>query len=161
MNLTAHTVRVVHCKGGKATIRGFHTTATDALARWMDTRKALGIRTGTLFCTLQGGPLHDQYVQNLLHRLGGCAGVDKRVHPRGPRHTFAVEFGGTPVTVISMLLGHSSTAVTSLYLGYLTNAQAAAALEGRQPASSGELKGSAELPDNGPSTDYSVRANMK
>ena len=37
---------------------------------------------------------------------------------------------GTPVTVISKLLGHSSTAVTSRYLDHLTNAQAVTMLEG-------------------------------
>ena len=44
----------------------------------------------------------DQYVRNLLHRLGERAGIDKRVHPHGLRHTFAVELeaAGTPVTVI-------------------------------------------------------------
>ena len=49
--------RVLHGKGNKATVRGFHPTATDALARWIDTRKSLGLRNGPLFCTLDGGPL--------------------------------------------------------------------------------------------------------
>ena len=34
VNLTADTVRVLHGKGDKATTRGFHPSATDALARW-------------------------------------------------------------------------------------------------------------------------------
>ena len=41
-----HSIRVLHGKGDKATTRGFHPTATDALARWIDTRKARGIRRG-------------------------------------------------------------------------------------------------------------------
>jgi site-specific recombinase XerD len=131
VSLTRHTIRVLHGKGGKPTTRGFHPSATDALARWLDERKKLGLRGGTLFCTLQGGPLHPQYARNLLHRLGPRAGIDKRLHPHGLRHTFAVELehAGTPVTVISKLLGHSSTAVTSRYLDHLTNAQAVTALE--------------------------------
>ena len=54
-----------------------------------------------------GGPVHPQYVRNLLHRLGEKAGVDKRVHPRGFRHSYAVDLvhAGVPVTVISKLLG--------------------------------------------------------
>ena len=54
------------------------------------------------------------------------------MHPHGLRHTFAVELehAGTPVTVISKLLGHSSIAVTSRYLDHLTNAQAVTVLEG-------------------------------
>ena len=99
VDLRRHTVRVLHGKGDKATTRGFHPSATDALARWTDTRKVMGIKNGTLFCTLAGGPLHPQYVRNLLHRLGARAGVDKRVHPHGLRHTYAVELekAGVPV----------------------------------------------------------------
>jgi len=128
ISLAAHTVRVLHGKGGKATTRGFHPSADDALARWIDTRRQLG--RGPLFCTLRGGSLSGQYVRNLLHRLGTAAGIDKRVHPHGLRHAFAVELeaAGTSVTVISKLLGHSSTAVTSRYLDHLTNAQAVTAL---------------------------------
>ena len=130
VNLDARTIRVLNGKGGKATTRSFHPTAADALARWLDTRKQLGLRNGPLFCTLKGGSLHPQYVRNLLHRLAPAAGVDKRVHPHGFRHTFAVELeeAGTPVTVISKLLGHSSIAVTARYLEHLTNHQAVTAL---------------------------------
>ena len=131
VNLDTHAIRVLHGKGNKATTRGFHPSATDALARWTDIRKQNGMRGGVLFCTLQGGPLWPQYVRILLQRLAASAGIDKRVHPHALRHTFAVELerAGTPVTVISKLLGHSSVAVTSRYLDHLTNHQAVSALE--------------------------------
>jgi site-specific recombinase XerD len=127
-----HSVRVLHGKGDKATTRGFHPSADDALARWTDTRKGLALRNGPLFCTLQGGELSDRYVRNLLHRLADKAGIEKRVHPHGLRHTFADELraAGVDVGAISKLLGHSSIAVTSRYLDHLSNAQAVAALEG-------------------------------
>jgi site-specific recombinase XerD len=130
VNLTAHAVRVLHGKGGKATTRGFHPSADDALARWLDTRRQLGLR-GPLFCTLRGSPLHPQYVRNLLHRLGYRAGIEKRVHPHGLRHTFADELrrSGVDVVIISKLLGHSSIAVTNRYLDHLGNHQAISALE--------------------------------
>jgi site-specific recombinase XerD len=130
VNLDGHAIRVLHGKGDKATTRGFHPSATDALARWADTRKRAGLR-GPLFCTLDGRPVHAQYVRAMLGRLAAEAGIDKRVHPHGLRHTFAVELerAGTPVTVISKLLGHSSVAVTSRYLDHLTNHQAVSALE--------------------------------
>jgi site-specific recombinase XerD len=62
---------------------------------------------------------------------GAKAGIDKRIHPHGLRHTFAVELdaSGMSVTAISKLLGHSSIAVTARYLDHLTNAQAVEALE--------------------------------
>lgn len=138
VNLTAHTVRVLHGKGDKATTRGFHSSATDALARWIDTRSHLGIYLdygrplrGPLFCTLKGGPIYSQYVRQLLQRLAEQAGIEKRVHPHGLRHTFAVELrlAGVDVAVISKLLGHSSIAVTVRYLDHLTNDQAVTALQ--------------------------------
>ena len=122
---------MLHGKGDKATVRGFHPTATDALARWIDTRRTLGLRNGPLFCTLDGGPLYAQYVRLLLGRLAAKAGIEKRVHPHGLRHTFADELraAGVDVVTISKLLGHSSIAVTSRYLDHLTNDRAVAALE--------------------------------
>ncbi len=131
INFEAHTIRVLHGKGNKATTRGFHPSATDALARWMDTRKARGIKRGPLFCTLDGGTMDPEYVRAMLHRLGDKAGVEKRVHPHGLRHTFACELEakGVRVSVISELLGHSSIAVTSRYLAHLTNGQAISVLE--------------------------------
>lgn len=135
VNFAKHTVRVLHGKGDKATTRGFHPSADDALARWIDTRRELaarnGWKNGKLFCTLDGSPVSDDYVRVLLRRLAAKAGIDKRAHPHGLRHSFAMELeeAGTPVTVISKLLGHSSIAVTARYLDHLTNGQAIDALQ--------------------------------
>lgn len=131
VNMSEHSIRVLHGKGNKATTRGFHESATDTIARWMDTRKSLGFRGGPMFCTLDGEPVQAQYVRGLLKRLAEQAGIDKRVHPHGFRHTFAVEMrrDGTDIAVISKLLGHSSIAVTTRYLDHLTNDQAIAELQ--------------------------------
>lgn len=132
LDMKRHAARVLHGKGDKATVRGFHPSADDALARWIDTRKGLGLRNGPLFCTLDGGEISDVYVRNLLHRLADKAGIEKRVHPHGLRHTFADELraNGADVVTISKLLGHSSIAVTARYLDHLTNDQAVNALQG-------------------------------
>lgn len=131
IDLEKHSIRVLHGKGNKATTRGFHPSAVPALARWIDTRKARGTKRGPLFCTLPGGAMDDEYVRQVLHRLGDRAGVEKRVHPHGLRHTFACELAeaGMPVTKISELLGHSSIAVTDRYLKHLRNGEAISALE--------------------------------
>jgi site-specific recombinase XerD len=123
-------VRVLHGKGNKATTRNHHANADDALAQWIDTRRAVCFRGGPLFCTLDGDPLQAQYVRNLLKRLATAAEVDKRVHSHGFRDTFAVELGrsGTDIAAISRLLGHSSIAVTTRYPHHLTNDEAAKAL---------------------------------
>lgn len=136
VDLDAHTARVLHGKGDKATVRGFHPSAADALSHWLDARRALakarGWKNGPLFCTLDGGPLSDRYVRDMLKRYAARAGVDKRVHPHGLRHTYADELrrAGADVVTISKLLGHSSIAVTARYLDHLTNAQAVEALAG-------------------------------
>ena len=137
VNLTTRSIRLLQTKSGQAQTRRIHPSATDALARWVDTRRECGLNgRQPLFCRLQGEhhgePLQEQYVRILLGRLAESAGVAKRVTPHTFRHTFAVELemAGTPVTVISKLLGHSSVAVTSRYLDHLTNAQAGAILDG-------------------------------
>jgi len=131
IDLKHHSARVLHGKGNKATVRGFHPSADDALARWLDRRAALGLKNGPLFCTLAGTQLSDGYVRDMLKRLAARAGIDKRVHPHGLRHTYAdeLEKAGLPVSTISKLLGHSSIAVTSRYLDHLTNGAAIEALE--------------------------------
>ena len=70
--------------------------------------------------------MSDQYVRNLLQRLAAKAGVDKRVHPHGLRHTYADELrkAGADVVTISKALGHSDIATTARYLDHLTNGQA-------------------------------------
>jgi len=126
VDFAAHSVRVLHGKGDMATVRGFHPSADVALMRWIERRKALGLKGGPLFCTLDGGELSDRYVRAALKRAAGKAGVEKRVHPHGLRHSFAFELerAGVPVGTISKLLGHSSVSVTSRYLDHLTNAEA-------------------------------------
>ena len=74
-----------------------------------------------LFCTLQGRPLHPSYVRTMLHRLGEKAGIEKRVHPHGLRHTLAFElmWEGVPAPVIQAQLGHASPSTTQRYLDHL------------------------------------------
>lgn len=143
VDFTTHSIRLLDTKSGKAQTRGFHPSVDDALARWIDTRKAHGIGAGCkLFTTLDGGPVSEHYVRALLHRLADQehAGIEKRVHPHGLRHTFAVELeqAGMPVTEISKLLGHSSIAITARYLDHLTNARAVTALAAVEMPSLGE-----------------------
>jgi site-specific recombinase XerD len=92
------------------------------ILRWMEKRRSLGL-TGRqrLFCTLQGRPLHPSYARTALHRLGERAGIEKRCHPHGLRHTMSFELmmEGVPVPVIQKQLGHASLATTERYLDHL------------------------------------------
>jgi site-specific recombinase XerD len=133
------TVRVLHGKGDKARTVGIDDGGLDAIARWLDWRRELGLRNGQctcpqkvkgdpqersltctahLFCTLKGGPMSDRYVRIMMKRIAAKAKLDKRVHPHGLRHTHAAELvaEGVPMNVIRDQLGHSSLAVTDRYL---------------------------------------------
>ena len=131
VNFGEHTIRLLHTKAGRAQTRSFHSSADDALLRWIDKRKDLGHRNGPLFCCLDGTPVSAEYVRVLLKRLATKAGLEKRVHPHALRHTFASELRSRNVDMvtISKLLGHSSVQTTIRYIDHLTNDQAAKALQ--------------------------------
>jgi site-specific recombinase XerD len=65
--------------------------------------------------------LKPTYVRGLLPRLAAKAGIEKRVHAHGLRHTHAAELmrEGVALNVIQKQLGHASVAVTSAYLDHI------------------------------------------
>ncbi len=58
----------------------------------------------------------------MVKRLARRAGIRRRVHLHGFRHTHAVELvrEGAPLPEVQAQLGHSSLAVTSRYLAHVT-----------------------------------------
>jgi len=119
VDLQAGTVRVRHGKGDRSRTVGLDEQTTALLARWLDRRRKLGAGArAPIFCTLQGGRLDSSYVRRLLPRLARKAGIDRRVHAHGLRHTYAAELAreGTAINVIRDALGHTSLAVTDRYL---------------------------------------------
>jgi len=66
-------------------------------------------------------PMADAYVRVMLKRLAARAGIDKRVHAHGLRHTHAAQLRaeGVDIAIISRQLGHSSITTTARYLDYL------------------------------------------
>ena len=128
------TVRVLHGKGDKARAVGFDPEALAVVERWLDVRKDLRISSRRpLFCTLTGGPIDQSYVRQLLPRLAHRAGIDKRVHAHGLRHTHTAELAeeGYPVNFIQDQLGHASLAITDRYLGHIAPAARIEALRQR------------------------------
>ena len=73
------------------------------------------------------------YVRALMPRLARKAGIEKRVHAHGLRHTHAAELAmeGKPVNLIQAQLGHASLAVTSTYLAHIAPVQLIEAMRGR------------------------------
>jgi len=129
------TIRVLHGKGDKSRTVGIDVGALAVVQRWIDKRKELGV-TGRkpLFCTLQGGTIDARYVRALIPRLAKKAGIEKRVHPHGLRHTLAFELAneGTPLHVIQQQLGHSSLATTDRYIRHLNPKQVIDAMQSRK-----------------------------
>jgi len=129
------TIRVLHGKGDRSRTVGLDTGAWTVLERWLDRRKQLGL-TGwqRLFSTLQGHPMSDRYVRAMIVRLAKRAGIEKRVHPHGLRHSHAAELAneGTPLHVIQQQLGHSSLATTDRYVRHLAPTEVVKAMQGRE-----------------------------
>lgn len=128
------TIRVLHGKGDKARVVGLDAGAWAILELWLDRRAALGINgRSPVFCTLSGKPMKSAYVRTLLPRLARKAGIDKRVHAHGLRHTHAFELAGegTPLHVIQAQLGHTSVATTDRYIRHLNPAVVVEAMRAR------------------------------
>src|SRR5450631_2379935 len=119
VDLQAGTLRVRHGKGDKSRTVGVDEQTAAMLARWLDRRQRLGPGArAPVFCTLAGGRVDPSYVRHLLPRLARKAGIGRRVHAHGLRHTYASELARerTPINVIRDALGHSTLAVTDRYL---------------------------------------------
>jgi site-specific recombinase XerD len=122
LDAKAGTVRILHGKGDRSRVVGLDAGAWAILELWLQRRRSEGL-TGrqTVFCTLDGQPLKAAYVRAVLPRLGRKAGIEKRVHAHGLRHTHAFELAGegVPLHVIQAQLGHTSVATTDRYIRHL------------------------------------------
>jgi len=128
------TIRVLHGKGDHDRVVGLDAGAWAILQLWLDRRMAAGINgRSPVFCTLKGRRVKSAYVRTLLPRLARKAGIDKRVHAHGLRHTHAYELAGegTPLHVIQAQLGHASVATTDRYIKHLNPSAVVAAMKAR------------------------------
>jgi site-specific recombinase XerD len=135
LDAQASTIRVLHGKGDKSRVVGLDAGAWAILHLWLDRRAAAGINSrAPVFCTLKGKPIKSAYVRALLPRLARKAGIDKRCHAHGLRHTHAYELAneGTPIHVIQAQLGHSNSATTSRYISHLNPTAVVEAIRSRE-----------------------------
>lgn len=116
-------VTVLHGKGDKRRTVGIDPFGLFVLQPWLMTRAMLGIGADKpLFCTIQlpgrGNRMYSAYVRTKLHHYGRLAGVPKRVHPHGWRHTLACDLvrEGFSINNVQAQLGHSNVATTATYL---------------------------------------------
>lgn len=115
-------VRVLRGKGGRSRTVGLDAGALAIVGAWLEARRDAGIADDLpLICTRNSGPLSACYARRLLAGLGRRAGIAKRVHPHGLRHTHAAELRaeGIDIGIISKQLGHRSIATTVRYLDHI------------------------------------------
>lgn len=127
-------VRVLRGKGGRARTSGIDPGGAVAVRVWADERAGMGFRPGgALFCSGSGKPVTQAYVRRLLPELARRAGIPKRVHAHGLRHTHAAELRaeGVDVAVIRRQLGHAHLMTTVVYLDHLCPVSVLAVAAGR------------------------------
>ncbi len=126
------TIRVLRGKGSKARTVAIDDYGLQVIKDWMDVRSAGP--GAPLICTTDGKKLNQSWVRTVLPRLGAAAGVDRRVHAHGFRHTFTVELvrEGVPMPLIQRLLGHASLGTTSAYVASLAPEEALDAVRWRR-----------------------------
>lgn len=125
-------INVRRGKGGKQRIVAIDATAQDYLNDWLAIKETSGIG-GPIFSTLAGKPVHDSYCRELMKRLADRAGIQKRVHCHGLRHSFASGLAdeGVPLRTIQAALGHSSLAVTDRYIAKISPREVIDTLQAR------------------------------
>lgn len=140
VDLASGAVTVLSGKGRRRRTVGIDPQALAVIERWMATRQAIALERGwrpslhPLFCTMRGTAVRAPYVRELLHRLAPRAGIAKRVHPHGLRHTHAFELAmeGVPVHVIQRQLGHTNLNTTERYISHVAPAQLIRAMQARE-----------------------------
>jgi site-specific recombinase XerD len=113
-------LRVRHGKGDRCRVVALDPAALASVQAWLDRKVRLGIG-GPIFSTLKGKRMRSSYVRNALKRLRVKAGIGKRVHAHGLRHTFASELADekTDLRVIQRALGHTNLQTTQNYIDHL------------------------------------------
>ncbi len=140
MDLSGGAIRVLHGKGDTFRTVGIDPGAAAVVAEWMGIRASAGVNgVSPVFCTRAGGPVQTGYVRILMARLARKAGIDKRVHAHGLRHTHAAQLReeGVDVGIISRQLGHRSIVTTARYLDHVAPFAVVKVMQGRAWAGSG------------------------
>lgn len=119
-------IRVLFGKGGRSRTVGIDPGALAHLRAWLDARSKAGLdRTWPVFCVVHGpawgDALEPGFVRLAFKRLAVRAGLAKRVHPHGLRHTHASELRqeGFDIGIISKQLGHRDISTTARYLDHV------------------------------------------
>ena len=135
LDLEHGAIRVLYGKGGSSRTVGIDPGAASLVHEWLAARGRWAHLppTAPVFCTAWGRPLAQGYVRRLLPQLAAKAGILKRVHAHGLRHTRAAQLPeeGLDIGIISKQLGHRSIATTARYLDHVCPLAVVEAMRGR------------------------------
>ncbi len=152
-------ITVLEGKRRKRRTVGIDPQAAGMVEAWIAKRAKLGLNgRHPLFCTItrdngpRGRALGTAYCRDMVKRLGERAGIEKRVHPHGLRHTHAFELAneGHPMHLIQAQLGHEDLSVTGRYLAHIAPSALIAAMQSRTWVSDHDHPGD---PAAGPAPD--------
>jgi site-specific recombinase XerD len=118
IDLTTGKLMVRQGKGAKDRTLWIGDEDLTMLRSWRE-RQAKDI-AGTpehVFTTLAGKPISGRYVQAMVKRYAGKAGITKDIHPHTLRHSFATDLyrQTTNIRLTQKALGHSNLATTQIY----------------------------------------------
>lgn len=137
-------IAILRGKGHKRRVIGVDAETIAVLDEWLAVRASLGIGPRSpIFCQVQrpatGYPWRDTGARAALQFWAGRAGIVKRVHPHGLRHTCAFELGmeGTAIAIIRDHLGHQDFRTTAGYMDHLAPQRSIHAVAARTWAAAG------------------------
>ncbi|MCL1595365.1 MAG: site-specific integrase [Actinomycetia bacterium] len=120
-------IAVLHGKGDRRRTVGIDPGASPTIERWIEVRRErlAPPRGVSLFCSQKCRRMSKSMVREMLIRSAQRAGIEKRVHPHGLRHTMAYELlmEGVPIPIIQRQLGHTSLQTTDTYLSHIAPKQ--------------------------------------
>ncbi len=122
IDLERGAIRVLQGKGGWARTVGIDSRGGEAMSSWIIEHAGMGYSPGqALFVTGSGQPVSSGYLRRKFPELARTAGIHKRFHAHGLRHTHAAELRteNIDIAVIKRQLGHRSLMTTVEYLDYL------------------------------------------
>lgn len=105
-------------KGAKDRVLWLGDNLVDALALWHQRQMTTCRMVPThVFTTLKGTRLQHRYVQEMVRRYAGRAGIAKRITPHVLRHTFATDLyrETRKIRLVQKVLGHADLSTTTIY----------------------------------------------
>lgn len=104
--------------GGKCRSVGLCAVACQYLAAWAAYRATKGLPAdGPFICTLDGRPVSTDALRKMIGRVGRRAGIGKRTHFHGLRHSYAA-IAGRQLHLVELMagMGFANLAVAGEYL---------------------------------------------